>query len=64
MATDETARKAEGVNEVPSEDARRDFGELLSRVGFGGERIVITRHGKPVAALVSIADHERLTAAA
>lgn len=39
-------------------------GLLLSRVGFGGERIVITRNGKPVAALVSIKDLEMLSGTA
>lgn len=64
MTNDETARKAETpANEVASDDARRNLGELLNRVGFGGERIVITRHGEPVAVLVSVADHERLIAA-
>ena len=28
------------------------FSELINRVGFGHERIVLTRHGKPLVALV------------
>src|SRR6185312_6653657 len=48
--------------EVTIEDVRTNLGDLANRVGYGGERLVITRHGKPVAALVSIADLERLPA--
>jgi antitoxin (DNA-binding transcriptional repressor) of toxin-antitoxin stability system len=36
----------------------------MARVAHGGERIVIERHGKPMAALVSIADLERIEPAA
>lgn len=42
--------------EVTAEDAKRTLGELLSRAGFGKERIAITRHGKRIAALVSAED--------
>lgn len=39
--------------------------KVISRVQFGGERIVITRHGKPAAVLsqLSPSDIERLGAA-
>ena len=37
-------------------DARENFAEIINRVAFGGERIVITRHGKPIAAIVSVPD--------
>ncbi len=33
-------------------EARSQFSELINRVGFGKERIVLTRHGKPLVALV------------
>ena len=36
-------------------DARRNFGKLLDRVERG-ERIVITRYGKPFAAVIPISD--------
>lgn len=41
---------------ITARDAQRTLGELLSRVGFGKERITITRHGKEIAALVSAQD--------
>jgi prevent-host-death family protein len=39
---------------------KRDISELVNRVAFGGERIVLTSRGKPKAALVSIEDYEQL----
>lgn len=40
------------ASEIPVTEARAQFSELINRVGYGGERIVITRHGKPLIALV------------
>lgn len=52
---------------TPEEDERvsigkvkRDISELVNRVAFGGERIVLTSRGNPKAALVSLEDYERL----
>jgi prevent-host-death family protein len=39
---------------------KRDISELVNRVAYGGERIILTSRGKPKAALVSITDYERL----
>lgn len=39
---------------VPATEASRNLGDLLNRVTYGGERIVITRHGRPVAELTPI----------
>lgn len=33
-------------------EARSQFSELINRVGYGKERIVLTRHGKALVALV------------
>lgn len=38
--------------EIPVTEARAQFSELVNRVGFGKERVILTRHGKPVVALV------------
>jgi prevent-host-death family protein len=46
--------------EVPVTQARAEFADLVNRVVYGGERIVVTRHGKPIVALVSAADLDRL----
>lgn len=39
---------------------KRDISDLVNRVAYGGERIVLTSRGKPKAALVSIEDYEQL----
>jgi len=39
-----------------------DLSELINKVSYGGERIVITSRGKPKAVLVSMSDYEQLTA--
>ena len=41
---------------VSMKDFRAAMAELLSRVGYGREQVTITRHGKPVAVLVSLED--------
>ena len=46
--------------EVPVTQARAELAELINRVVYGGERVVVTRHGKPLVALVSAADLARL----
>lgn len=43
------------VVEIPVTEARAQFAELVNRVGYGGEEIVLTRHGKPLVALVPAA---------
>jgi len=42
---------------------KKDISELVNRVAFGGERIVLTSRGKPKAAIVSLQDYQRLEAA-
>ncbi len=41
---------------------KRDISELVNRVAFGGERIVLTSRGKPKAVLISVEDYSRLQA--
>ncbi|WP_037918492.1 type II toxin-antitoxin system Phd/YefM family antitoxin [Actinacidiphila yeochonensis] len=48
------------AHDVPVTQARAQLAELVNRVVYGGEQVVLTRHGKPLVALVSAADLERL----
>jgi prevent-host-death family protein len=41
---------------------RESLGDTLNRVAYGGERIILERHGKAVAALVPMEDLSRLEA--
>lgn len=36
--------------------ARENFAELINQASYGGRRVVLTRRGKPIAALVSLHD--------
>ena len=49
-----------GTKQVSIGQAKRDISELVNRVAYAGERIVLTSCGKPKAALVSIEDYEWL----
>lgn len=44
------------MDEIPSAEARKQLAELINRVAYGKERVVLTRHGRAVAALVPIED--------
>ena len=39
---------------------KRDISELVNRVTYAGERIILTSRGKPKAALISMDDYELL----
>lgn len=39
---------------------KRDISELVNRVAYGGESVILTSRGKPKAVLVSIEDYQRL----
>jgi prevent-host-death family protein len=47
---------------VDTGTVRKDLSNVLNRVAYGGERLVITRHGKPSAAIVSVEDLELIRA--
>ena len=43
-------------------EARESFSTTINRVAFGGERVILTRHGRRVAAVVPIADLDLIEA--
>jgi prevent-host-death family protein len=44
-------------------NARSRFGELVNRARFGRERVILTEHGTPVAAIISVEELGELQAA-
>lgn len=58
----EAADEQETPDGVGIRRAREILGDLVSRAGYGNERIVIVRHGKQAAALIGVKDLERLRA--
>jgi prevent-host-death family protein len=49
---------SESIESLPASQARARLSELLNLVSTRGDRIILERHGKPVAALISIEDLE------
>lgn len=66
MKRRETQRKDEAPARTTfsTDEARVTLGELSLRAGYGGERIILTRRGKPVAAIVGLRDLAKLEGAA
>ena len=50
------------VVSMSAAEARENLSDVINRVAYGQERIVLTRHGKPLVALVPIDDLEALEA--
>jgi prevent-host-death family protein len=48
------------MTRLPVAAARKDFADLVNRVAYGGERLVIVRRGKDVAAVVPVEDLQLL----
>ncbi len=45
---------------LPASQARERFSEILNQVSYGHERMMLQRHGKDVAAMISADDLKRL----
>lgn len=50
------------VTVVGAHEAKTGLADILNRVAYRGERIIVERRGKPIAAVVSIEDLQRLEA--
>ena len=48
------------MTRLPVSKAREDLAEALNRVAYSGERIVLERRGKRIAAIVSVEDLDLL----
>jgi len=54
------ARKKAASEAITTVSARQHFSDLINRVAYGKDRIVLTRRSRPLAALVPIEDIELL----
>ena len=50
------------TNRLSASKARERFADILNEVSVRGDRVAIERHGKTVAAVISVADLELLEA--
>ena len=48
--------KQSGNSAVTTAAARKNFSDLINRVAYGKDRVVLTRRNKPLAAVVPIED--------
>jgi prevent-host-death family protein len=44
------------VGRVGASEAREDFASIINRAAYGGERVIVERRGKALAAVISIED--------
>ena len=54
------ARKKAASEAITTVSARQHFSDLINRVAYGKDRIVLTRRSRPLAALVPLEDIELL----
>ena len=48
------------MSSVSTSKVREGLSDTINRVAYGGERVLLERRGKPVAAIVSVEDLELL----
>ena len=48
------------LDAVSVADAREQFSDLMAKVAYGGQRLIVERRGRPLVAWVSIEDLHRL----
>ena len=44
------------MSDISTAEARRNLAELVNRVAYGKERVILTRHGKQLCAVIPIED--------
>lgn len=47
---------------IGAREARERFADLLGRVHYGGETVIVERSGKPMVAMIPVETYERLVA--
>ena len=47
-------------NKLSASEARQNFSDILNRAAFGGERVLVHRGKKPIAAIMPVEDYEFL----
>jgi prevent-host-death family protein len=53
-------RQQEPDDTIRTADVRSNFSDIVNRAAYRKERVIITRHGKPIAAIIPIEDLDRL----
>jgi prevent-host-death family protein len=50
------------VKTMGAREARSSFSQLLGRVHFGGQVVIVERFGRPMVAIIPLEDYQRLVA--
>jgi prevent-host-death family protein len=50
------------ASKIGAREARKNFADLLGRVGYGGEVTIVTRFDRPLVALIPVEIYERMIA--
>lgn len=50
------------MDTIPFSEARSNLTEIVNEVAYGGERVILTRKGKELVAIISLEDLEILQA--
>lgn len=45
---------------ISTVEARENFSEVINQAAYGNEKVVLTRRGKPLVAMISVKELERL----
>jgi prevent-host-death family protein len=48
------------IARIRASEVRNRIGDILARVRYGGEHVVVERRGQPVAAIIGIEEYEHL----
>lgn len=48
------------MEKITTTKARDSFADIISKIAFGKERIILTRNGREIAAIISVEDLENL----
>jgi prevent-host-death family protein len=48
------------IARISASEVRNRIGDILARVRYGGQHVVVERRGQPVAAIIGIEEYDRL----
>ena len=51
-----TTMRGEPMSKIAASDLRKDIAEVLNKVAYGHERIILQRHGKDAAVIIPLED--------
>jgi prevent-host-death family protein len=56
MSLPSIPRGSPATSEISTVEARNNFSDIVNRAAYGKERVILTRRGKPIAAIIPAED--------